>query len=111
MAQTRKAGSEELEAKQGYWDRHIAQWRDSGVSQRVFCESQGLALSTFQWWRKRLAESPSAQPRFLPIELKPAAAATAAAMVQIELVLSLTLNCNSPALFSRSASPRTDTSR
>lgn len=85
MAQTRKAGSGELEAKQAYWDRRIAQWRDSGLSQRVFCESQGLALSTFQWWRKRLAESPSAQPRFLPIELKPAAAATAAAMVQIEL--------------------------
>jgi hypothetical protein len=85
MAQRRKAGSEELEAKQAYWDRRIAQWRDSGLSQRVFCESQGLALSTFQWWRKRLAESPSAQPRFLPIELKPAAAATVGATVQIEL--------------------------
>ena len=85
MAQTRKAGSEELEAKQAYWDKRIAQWRDSGLSQRVFCETQGLALSTFQWWRKRLAEGPGAQPRFLPIELKAAAAATAAAMVQIEL--------------------------
>jgi hypothetical protein len=64
MAQARKSGREELEAKQAYWDKRIAQWRDSGLSQRLFCESQGLALSTFQWWRKRLAESPSGQPRF-----------------------------------------------
>lgn len=85
MAQTRKSGSEELEAKQAYWDKRIAQWRDSGLSQRLFCESQGLALSTFQWWRKRLGEGVSAQPRFLPIELKAGAPAPAAALVQVEL--------------------------
>lgn len=85
MAQARKSGREELEAKQAYWDKRIAQWRDSGLSQQVFCQTQGLALSTFQWWRKRLAESPSGQPRFLPIELKAAASGCAAAVVQVEL--------------------------
>ena len=84
MAQARKSGSAELEAKQAYWDKRIAQWRASGLSQRVYCESQGLALSTFQWWRKRLA-SLSAQPRFLPVELKPAAAGAAGAVVHVEL--------------------------
>jgi hypothetical protein len=83
MARARKPGSEELEAKQAYWDKRIAQWRDSGLSQRLFCETQGLALSTFQWWRKRLAEGRSAQPRFLPIELK--AVAPVAAVVHVEL--------------------------
>src|SRR5512134_1456333 len=86
MAQVRKTGSEELEAKQAYWDKRIAQWRDSGLSQRVFCETQGLALSTFQWWRKRLAAGGGAQPSFLPIEFKVAAAAAgAAAVVHVEL--------------------------
>jgi hypothetical protein len=85
MAQTRKAGSEELEAKQAYWDKRIAQWRDSGLSQRVFCETQGLALSTFQWWRKRLGERRGAQPSFLPIALTAAAPGAAAAVVLVEL--------------------------
>ena len=85
MAQARQSGREELEAKQAYWDKRMAQWRDSGLSQRVFCETQGLALSTFQWWRKRLAESPSGQPRFLPIELKAAAPGAAVAVVHVEL--------------------------
>jgi hypothetical protein len=85
MAQARKAGSEELEAKQAYWGKRIAQWRDSGLSQRVFCETQGLALSTFQWWRKRLGEGRGAQPSFLPIALTGAAPGAAAAVVQVEL--------------------------
>ena len=85
MAQARRPGSEELEAKQAYWDKRIGQWRDSGLSQRVYCETQGLALSTFQWWRKRLAAGRGAQPSFLPIELKAAAPAGAAAVVHVEL--------------------------
>jgi hypothetical protein len=85
MAQARKAGSGELEAKQAYWDRRIGQWRDSGLSQRVFCETQGLALSTFQWWRKRLAEGSRGQRNFLPIEIKAAGPASAAAVVHVEL--------------------------
>jgi len=83
MAQARKSGSEELEAKQAYWDKRIGQWRESGLSQRVFCETQGLALSTFQWWRKRLADSRGGQARFLPLALE--APAGAAAVVQVEL--------------------------
>jgi hypothetical protein len=43
-----------------------------------------LALSTFQWWRKRLADGQGRQPSFLPLGLS-AAPGAAAAVVHIEL--------------------------
>lgn len=36
------------------WRRHIDAWQQSGSTQRDYCESQGIALSTFHWWRRRL---------------------------------------------------------
>lgn len=32
------------------WQQLIA----SGLSQRVFCQQQGVALSSFQYWKRRL---------------------------------------------------------
>lgn len=40
---------------EGYWAGHCEGWRGSGLSQRVYCQRHGLALSTFQLWRRRLA--------------------------------------------------------
>jgi hypothetical protein len=43
--------------------RTVDQWQDllktdedSGLSQRIFCQQQGIALSTFYSWRKKLRE-------------------------------------------------------
>jgi hypothetical protein len=83
-----KARAQTLAAKQARWSRRIGQWRDSGLSQRIFCKREGLALSTFQWWRQRLAGVAGAAqpPTFLPIEPTPPAAATGAAgVVHVEL--------------------------
>jgi hypothetical protein len=82
----RRARSQTLPAKQARWERRIRQWRDSGLSQRIFCQRKGLALSTFQWWRQRLAGAARAAqpPAFLPIEPKPAAAGPAG-VVHVEL--------------------------
>lgn len=38
------------------WQQSIEDWKDSGLSQAAFCERHDLALSTFQLWRRRLAE-------------------------------------------------------
>jgi hypothetical protein len=84
MARRTKTRVEALKAKQADWNKRIAAWQRSGLSQRLFCERQGLALSTFQWWRKRLAEGQDGQPSFLPLALS-AAHGAAAAVVRIEL--------------------------
>jgi hypothetical protein len=36
------------------WRGRVEAWRKSGLSQRVFCERNQLALSTFQLWLRRL---------------------------------------------------------
>ena len=83
-----KRRAQTLAAKQARWSRRVRRWRDSGLSQRIFCEREGLALSTFQWWRQRLAGGARAgqAPTFLPIEpTAPAAAMGPGAVVQVEL--------------------------
>jgi len=39
------------------WKRLMAQYEASDLSQRLFCERQGLAYSTFCYWRKQLPVS------------------------------------------------------
>lgn len=31
----------------------IEQWRESGKTQKVFCQEKGIALATFYYWLKR----------------------------------------------------------
>ncbi|MDZ7787030.1 MAG: IS66 family insertion sequence element accessory protein TnpB [Halofilum sp. (in: g-proteobacteria)] len=47
----------------GYVRRNESQWRailsafaGSGLSQKAFCQREGLAPSTFQYWKRRLAK-------------------------------------------------------
>jgi hypothetical protein len=47
----------------GHIRRGESQWRailsafaGSGLSQKAFCQREGLALSTFQYWKRRLAK-------------------------------------------------------
>lgn len=59
--------------KNSVWEHKIAQWERSGRTQREFCREQGIALSTFQWWRARLKRgAPLAPPSFLPLALEAA---------------------------------------
>lgn len=36
------------------WERLMTQYEASALTQRVFCDQQGLAYSTFSYWRKQL---------------------------------------------------------
>lgn len=36
------------------WQEHINAWEKSGLSQKSYCNEQGLKLATFGSWRKRL---------------------------------------------------------
>jgi len=39
------------------WEQLIGRQRGSGQSQQAFCHANGIALSTFQYWKRRLGES------------------------------------------------------
>lgn len=63
-----------------FWQQMVAEQSTSGLSQRAFCEQHDLALSTFQWWRRRLkSRGPSAEP------MKVKAATKAPDFVEIQL--------------------------
>jgi hypothetical protein len=74
------------DSKRRLWAKRIAQWKCSGLAQRAFCAKHGLAVSTFRWWRKRLADAQRAvsQPLFIPLAVDSGAAA-AASVVEVEL--------------------------
>ncbi|EHL32772.1 IS66 family insertion sequence element accessory protein TnpA [Legionella drancourtii] len=36
------------------WQEHIRAWEKSGLSQKAYCNEQGIKLATFGLWRKRL---------------------------------------------------------
>lgn len=49
------------------------QWRQSGLSQRAFCEREGLRLATFSYWRRKELQAPN--PSSTPSAPPPAAKA------------------------------------
>jgi hypothetical protein len=39
------------------WKERVAQWRESGQSQRAFAKNQGYAQRQLNYWARRLAVS------------------------------------------------------
>jgi len=37
-----------------HWRRHVEAWRESGLSQAVYCRQQGLNHKTFSVWTRRV---------------------------------------------------------
>jgi transposase-like protein len=63
------------------WQKIIQSWEKSDNSQAEFCQSQGIALATFSYWRKKLRKEAS----FL--EITPREEKSKEARPEIELVL------------------------
>ena len=59
----------EWAAKERFWQRHIAGWKASGLSQRAYCHNNHLAVATFGYWRRKLKlqMGKSDTPRFYPL--------------------------------------------
>lgn len=55
-------------------------WRESGLTQREFCEREGIALPTFSYWRAK--ELKCEQPS-VPVSLAPPARVTSFAEVLV----------------------------
>jgi len=37
-----------------YWERLVAAWEKSGLSQAEFCRRRGVKVSAFAWWKRQL---------------------------------------------------------
>lgn len=59
-------------AKQKHWGNHISCWRKSGLTQRQYCLRQGIAISTFSYWIRKLGKGAeiTGPTRFYPITVK-----------------------------------------
>lgn len=53
--------------KQQYWQRHAARWQASGLSRRAYCAREGLAVSTFDHWRRQTRHMNAGKPGQPPI--------------------------------------------
>ncbi len=59
--------SESQGRRQRFWQQHIDAWFQSGESQRRYCQTQGIALATFGYWRRKLKNEGTEKPHFSPL--------------------------------------------
>jgi len=57
--------------KLSYWQQHFSRWQSSGLSQRAYCAREGLALSTFDYWRRLARINTGKQKSATPLTLVP----------------------------------------
>jgi len=50
------------------WKERVAQWRNSGLSQRAFAATQGYSQRQLNYWVRRFAV-PVVQPALLPVSI------------------------------------------
>ena len=55
--------------KRAVWKHLISEWEKSSVSQRLFCESRGLNLNRFAYYRGYFRKVSKQQKKLLPIEV------------------------------------------
>ena len=55
--------------KREYWQHQTNSWKTSGLSQKQYCQSRSLALSTFCYWKRKLNNQAPATPKFYPLAI------------------------------------------
>ena len=66
------------------WRERVAQWRESGQSQRAFARDQGYGQRQLNYWAKRLS-AVDAVPALLPVSIRRPAQAAPGPMPTIHL--------------------------
>ena len=59
-------GEAKPKSKRRQWEEHIDGWQSSGLTQADYCDRNGIKLSTFRYWRKRLA-TPDTPVTLVPV--------------------------------------------
>jgi hypothetical protein len=54
--------------KRIFWEHHLGQWQESGLSQRAYCRRHQLEPHRFYYWRRRILQ-PQPDVSFLPVTL------------------------------------------
>ena len=58
-------------SKEPFWRQHIEGYEHSSLSQNQYCSKNGLALSTFSYWRRKIGTKTKATPpRFYPLTVQ-----------------------------------------
>lgn len=57
-------------SKKAFWQQHIEACMSNSLSQKEYCRSHGLALSTFGYWKRKLAPIKNKSPRFYPLTVQ-----------------------------------------
>ena len=70
--------------KERQWRQTLREWRQSGLSVRVFCARRGLAQPSFYAWRRELAKRDAQGAAFVPVRVLGEARPTAALEVVLE---------------------------
>lgn len=58
-----------LQNKHKFWEKHIQACANSGLSQREYCRQHSLALSSFGYWRRKIKNNITDEPRFYPLTI------------------------------------------
>ena len=62
----------ESAAKRQYWEKQLARWKESGLSQAAYCRRHHLKVHQMVYWKKKFADpTPKATPQFVRLDLEP----------------------------------------
>ena len=53
----------------GFWERHLGQWKKSGMSQSEYCRIFGLKFHQFHYWKKKLSKTEVKEPQLVAVPL------------------------------------------
>jgi hypothetical protein len=56
MAKTKKKTS-----RAPYWQKHISQWSESGLTQAEYCRHNKISAAAFNWWKRHLRKKSNTQ--------------------------------------------------
>ncbi|WP_159406552.1 IS66 family insertion sequence element accessory protein TnpA [Xanthomonas cucurbitae] len=91
-----------MSSKHDDWSHRIAAWSASGATPSAWCREHSVSLSSFTYWRGKLAASaaPAALPATLPLHIPPAVPTTS---VEIRLAggISLSVAAGDPGWLAR----------
>jgi len=86
MAKTKNKTSKAV-----YWQEHISQWSESGLTQAEFCRRNKLSAAAFHWWKGQLRKkskarkNPSTSMQFVEVHGVPPASVHSGEIYEVVL--------------------------
>ncbi|MBF0290333.1 MAG: hypothetical protein HQM14_21175 [SAR324 cluster bacterium] len=85
------------ETRREYWERHIVEWRNSGLSQAQYCRENHLNYQLFCKWKKR-SKKRNLDSRIthslIPVQIKPGIGSSVNLWIRDRYRLELRSDCD-----------------